>query len=153
MIGGSSPGRGWEFFSSPPRPDRLWDPPSLLSNVYQGALSLGVKRLGREADQLPPSSAEVKNAQSYTSTPQYAFMALCSVKAQGQLYFTFTFIVNCLYETCIVIYWSYCKVNFLFFRRMDGNTSRSESSVAVTHWVPKGQNPISLLFRHIYIHQ
>jgi hypothetical protein len=23
MIGGSSPGKGWEFFSSPPRPDRL----------------------------------------------------------------------------------------------------------------------------------
>jgi hypothetical protein len=23
MIGGSSPGRGWEFFSSPPRPERL----------------------------------------------------------------------------------------------------------------------------------
>jgi hypothetical protein len=23
MIGGSSPGRGWEFFSSPPRSDRL----------------------------------------------------------------------------------------------------------------------------------
>jgi hypothetical protein len=33
--GGSSPGRGWEFFSSPPRPDRLWDPPSLLSNGYR----------------------------------------------------------------------------------------------------------------------
>jgi len=24
--------RGWEFFSSTPRPDWLWDPPSLLSN-------------------------------------------------------------------------------------------------------------------------
>jgi hypothetical protein len=34
--GGSSPGRGWEFFSSPPRPDRLWSPPSLLSNEYRG---------------------------------------------------------------------------------------------------------------------
>jgi hypothetical protein len=33
------------------------------------AHSLGVKRLGREADQSPPSSAEVKNAWSYTSTP------------------------------------------------------------------------------------
>jgi hypothetical protein len=32
------------------------------------------------------SSAEVKNAWSYTSTPQYAFIARCSVKAQGQLY-------------------------------------------------------------------
>jgi hypothetical protein len=35
-----------------------------------GVLSLGVKRLGREADHSPPSSTEVKNAWSYTSTPQ-----------------------------------------------------------------------------------
>jgi hypothetical protein len=34
-----------------------------------GALSRGVKRPGREADHSPPSSAEVKNAWSYTSTP------------------------------------------------------------------------------------
>jgi hypothetical protein len=72
---GSSPGRGWEFFSSPPRPDRLWGPPSL-----PGALSLGVKRLESEADHSTSSSAEDKNAWSYTSTPQYAFMAWCSVK-------------------------------------------------------------------------
>jgi hypothetical protein len=45
-----------------------------------GALFLGVKRPGREADHSTPSSADVKNAWSYTSTPQYAFMALCSVK-------------------------------------------------------------------------
>jgi hypothetical protein len=38
------------------------------------ALSLGVKRPGREADHSPPSNAEVKNECSYTSTPQYAFM-------------------------------------------------------------------------------
>jgi hypothetical protein len=41
-------GRGWEFFSSPPRPS------SLLPNV------LGVKRQGREADRSHPSSVEVK---------------------------------------------------------------------------------------------
>jgi len=29
---------------------------------------VGVKRLGHEADRSPPSSAEVKNAWSYTST-------------------------------------------------------------------------------------
>jgi hypothetical protein len=29
---GSIPGRGWEFFSSLPRPERLWGSPSLLSN-------------------------------------------------------------------------------------------------------------------------
>jgi hypothetical protein len=51
-----------------------------------GALSLEVKRPGREAGHSPPSSEEVKNACSYTSIPQYAFMAWCSVKAQGQLY-------------------------------------------------------------------
>jgi hypothetical protein len=34
-----------------------------------GALSLGVKRPGREAEHSPPSSAEVKNAWNYTSTP------------------------------------------------------------------------------------
>jgi hypothetical protein len=36
MIGGSSPGRGLEFLPSSPCPDRLWGPPSLLSNGYQG---------------------------------------------------------------------------------------------------------------------
>jgi hypothetical protein len=45
-----------------------------------GTLSMGVKWPGREADHSPPSSAEVKNALSYTSTPQYAFMTWCSVK-------------------------------------------------------------------------
>jgi len=35
-----------------------------------GALSLGLKLPGREADHSPPSSAEVKNVWSYTSTPQ-----------------------------------------------------------------------------------
>jgi hypothetical protein len=34
-----------------------------------GALSLGKEWSGREADHLPPSSAEVTNAWSYTSTP------------------------------------------------------------------------------------
>jgi hypothetical protein len=31
----SIPGRGREFFSSPPRPGRLWGPPSLVSNGYR----------------------------------------------------------------------------------------------------------------------
>jgi hypothetical protein len=49
----SSPGRGWKFFCSPPRPARLWYPPSLLSNEYHG-------QSGRGRDYSPPSSAEVK---------------------------------------------------------------------------------------------
>jgi hypothetical protein len=35
-----------------------------------GALSLGIKRPGREADHSPPYSAEVKNAWIYISSPQ-----------------------------------------------------------------------------------
>jgi hypothetical protein len=38
---GSVPGRGWEFSSSTPCPDRLWGPPSLLSNGYHGLLPWG----------------------------------------------------------------------------------------------------------------
>jgi hypothetical protein len=71
---GSIPGRGWEFFSSPPRPDRFWGSPSLLSNWYRD-LTSGVKRPGREADHSSPSSAKVKNAWSYTSIPPCVFMA------------------------------------------------------------------------------
>jgi len=39
----------------------------------------GVKRPGHEADHSPPSSAEVKNAWSYTPLLQYNFIAWCSV--------------------------------------------------------------------------
>jgi hypothetical protein len=44
------------------------------------ALSLQVKRPGRETDHPPPYIVEVKNAWSYTSPPQYVSMAWCSVK-------------------------------------------------------------------------
>jgi hypothetical protein len=47
---------------------QVWIPPGFLFNGYQGALSLEIKRPGREADHSAPSSAEVKNAWSYTST-------------------------------------------------------------------------------------
>jgi hypothetical protein len=55
-----------------------------------GALSLGVKRPGRETDHSPPSSTEVRNAWRYTSTPQYVFMAWCLVKHRDNFTFTFT---------------------------------------------------------------
>jgi len=41
----------------------------------KGALSLEVKRTGREADHLPPSSVDNKNNWSSTSIPLHAFMA------------------------------------------------------------------------------
>jgi hypothetical protein len=81
MIGGSSPGKGREFFSSP-----LCPGPSQLPIIWvSGALSVWVKRPGREADHSPPSSAWVNNAWRYTSAPQYVFMAWCSVEAQREL--------------------------------------------------------------------
>jgi hypothetical protein len=46
-------------------------PTQLPIQWVPGAVSLGVKRLGREASYSPPSSDEVKNAWSYTLTPQY----------------------------------------------------------------------------------
>jgi hypothetical protein len=48
------------YLLGPTQPAIQWVP---------GALSLEVKRPGREADHSPPSSAKVKNAWSYTSTP------------------------------------------------------------------------------------
>jgi len=39
-----------------------------------------VRRPGHEADHSHPSSAEVKNAWSYTAAPQYVFMVWCLVK-------------------------------------------------------------------------
>jgi hypothetical protein len=56
-----------------------------------GAFSLGVKRPGSEADYSPPFSAEVKDVWSYTSTPQYVFMAWCLVKHGDNFTFTFIF--------------------------------------------------------------
>jgi len=43
----------------------------------------GIKRPESEADHLPPSSTEIKNAWSYISTRPYVFMAWCLVKHRG----------------------------------------------------------------------
>jgi hypothetical protein len=66
---------GTRIFTSPYHPDRLWGPPEFLSNAYRGAPFPGVKRHGREADNSPPTSAEVKKNWIDTSTPSYAFIA------------------------------------------------------------------------------
>jgi hypothetical protein len=70
----SNPGRVKNFLLStssrpvrgPTQPPIQWVP---------GAISPGVKRLGRESDHTPPTTAEVMKTWIYTSTPQYAFMA------------------------------------------------------------------------------
>jgi hypothetical protein len=73
MIGRSTPHRV-QTGSRPPHPPIKWVPE---------ALSLGVKRPGREVDHSPPMP---RLRMCGATTPPYAFMAWCSVKAQGLRY-------------------------------------------------------------------
>jgi hypothetical protein len=67
-ISASNPGKGKIFFSFAKSPHRLRGPPNLLFNGYRGSFARA-QRLEREVDDSPPSSAEVKNEWSCTSTP------------------------------------------------------------------------------------
>jgi hypothetical protein len=70
----SSPGRGKIFrLSTSFRP--VLGPTQPPLQRVPGALSAGVKLSEREAENSPPTSAEVKNTWVYTSTPPYVFMA------------------------------------------------------------------------------
>jgi hypothetical protein len=60
-----------------------------------GDLTLGVKRPGREADHSPPTSFEVKNAWSYTSTSPVRLMTWCLVNHRKKCIFL-TFTLHCL---------------------------------------------------------
>jgi hypothetical protein len=66
-----------------------------------GSSSSGGEAAGAWSWPLFPSSVEVKNAWSYSSTPQYAFMAWCWVqKSTGTtlpLNFTFLRFIKCEY--------------------------------------------------------
>jgi hypothetical protein len=92
-----------------------------------GVVSVGIKRPAREADHSPPSSAEVKNAWSYTSTPQYVFMTWYLVKNRDN--FTFYIYLYHLgaiipslryFKTCaqIVICWT-CVLKTTLWRCME----------------------------------
>jgi hypothetical protein len=71
----SSPGRVKNFFfSTSSRPTLgLTQPPI---QWVPGALSPGIKRLGREADHSPPISAEVKKTWLYTAISPHVFMGV-----------------------------------------------------------------------------
>jgi hypothetical protein len=59
---------GFESILAQKLPDRLWGKPRFLL-IGTGLLAIGIKRLVREAEQSPPSSAKVKNECSYTHSP------------------------------------------------------------------------------------
>jgi hypothetical protein len=65
-----------------------------------GTLSLGVKRPGREADHSTPSSANVKNAWSYTSTLPLRLHGVVISQEKHREKFTFTFLY--VVHTCCV---------------------------------------------------
>jgi hypothetical protein len=69
----SSPNGGMIFVLSMSRP--VLGPTQPPIQWVPGVLSPRVKRLGREADPSPPTTAEVNNTWIYTSTPPYVFMA------------------------------------------------------------------------------
>jgi hypothetical protein len=70
----SNPGVMKNFlFSTSSRPALVPTQPPI--EWVRGALSPEIKRQGREADHLSPTSAEVKKMWIYTSIPPYALMA------------------------------------------------------------------------------
>jgi hypothetical protein len=69
-----------------------------------GTLSLWVKQPMRAADQSPPSSAKVRNAWSYTPTPQYVFVAWCLVKHRDNFtsYLTLRYLTDKILDMIIL---------------------------------------------------
>jgi hypothetical protein len=108
-----SAGAMMEFFSSPPLPYWLWVHPASCPRGTRDFYP-GIKRPGRKADYSPPVSAEVKNAWSYTSTPQNVFTACCLVKHSDNCTFTFYLkiysgnTVMRVYSSNVFIFWLKC---------------------------------------------
>jgi hypothetical protein len=59
-------------------PARLLNQPSFLSNWYQRLFLLGVQQPRREADQSPPTSANVKKIWDYTPILQIVWINVLS---------------------------------------------------------------------------
>jgi hypothetical protein len=111
----------------PKRTDRLWGPPSVLSNGYRGAPSPEVKQSGRKADHSPPFSAEV-NVWSYISTPLYVFMTCCLINHRGNVTFPRAVCPACLLAACVIPF--SCLAYFSIL--MTGTICSSETSVDFT---------------------
>jgi len=75
---GSDPAGLKEFLSPPTSKPRLFPTHHPIKWVFRGSF-LDIKRPGRESDQSPSYSAEIKNYRSYNFAFRYAFIA-CVVK-------------------------------------------------------------------------
>jgi hypothetical protein len=84
-----------------PRSEWLWVPPSLLSNGYQRLLPWEWSGQGMKLTAHLHPVLRSKNEWSYASTPPYAFMAWCLVKAQGQLYLYLYLCLGLLSDPCV----------------------------------------------------
>jgi len=87
-----------EFFSLTPCPDQLWDPPSFLSNVYQGLFPSVKSGWGMKLTTHLHLVLRSNNVWSYTSTPTTAFMEWSLVKQRDK--FTFYLFTNIIRMLC-----------------------------------------------------
>jgi hypothetical protein len=86
---------GLRVFSSPRRPDRLWGPPSLLSNVYREPFPRGLSGGGAKLTthlQLVPRSRKCGSIHPVPHTP--AWHNCLITEAQGHLYLNFIYMLN-----------------------------------------------------------
>jgi hypothetical protein len=82
------PRQGLKFFLLATASRPTLGPNQLLIQCVPGAVSLGVRRAGREADSSIPSDSEFKKA--WNCIPQYVFMTWYSVKHKDNFTFTLT---------------------------------------------------------------
>jgi hypothetical protein len=97
----------------------------------------GVKPPGREADHSPPSSAGVKNAWSYTSTPPVRLHGVVLSWAQGQLYLHL-YLLKYLYKVRFMFELVSCFLSSDLFNAQ--NTHRRNTYVT--------KPPIASLYEH-----
>jgi hypothetical protein len=77
---------GKRFFCTPPRPDRLWGSPSLLSSGYWRAHSPRVNRPERKANHSPPTVVKFKGGGAVLPLPDKSTWRRDWLIKHGQIY-------------------------------------------------------------------